>query len=180
MTRDTAWQMLTRHVTNQTLLRHSLATEATMRALAQRLGGDVEEWRAVGLLHDADYEKAKGHPEKHGLLLSELEPNSIPLDMEQAIKAHNYEETHILPENKMDWAITCCDELTGIITELAAKTKEKKLANITSEMVMQKLNKKDEKEKNIFLCEVKLEIPLQDFVTLTLSAMQQIAPSLGL
>ena len=66
MTRETAYQILTKHLTNPNLLKHCLAAEATMRALAPKFNGDVDEWGITGLLHDADYEKAKGHPEQHG------------------------------------------------------------------------------------------------------------------
>lgn len=183
MTRQTAYEILTKHLKNQMLLRHSLATEATMKALALRLNGDVDEWGVTGLLHDADYEKAKGHPEEHGLLLFKLEPNSIPTRIEHAIKAHNYAFTKVMPESLMDWAIICCDELTGIVAELAIKQPEKQLASLTPKHIMQKLNEKNlfkNEKKNILLCEEKLGIPLQEFVTITLTAMQKIAPDLGL
>ncbi len=183
MTRQTAYKILIRYLSNPTLLKHSLATEITMRALAPRFGEDVEEWGITGLLHDADYEKSKGHPEQHGLLLFQLEPNSIPTVIEHSIKAHNYEETHVIPESKMDWALACCDELTGVIFTLTQKQKENTLTTLTPAIVMQALQEKNlpkEVKEKISLCETKLDIPLTDFVAITLSAIQQIAPELGL
>jgi predicted hydrolase (HD superfamily) len=32
---------------------------------------DEEKWGIVGLLHDADYELTRNHPEKHTLVLQE-------------------------------------------------------------------------------------------------------------
>lgn len=184
MTRQTAYEIITKHLTNQNLLKHCLAAEATMRALALRLNGDPEEWGVTGLLHDADYEKAKGHPEEHGLLLFKLEPNSIPIKIEYAIKAHNYEFTKVMPDSQMDWAITCCDQLTGLVVAAALIHPDKKLSSLTPEFIINRMKQKDfargAKREPIYLCEEKLGIPLEEFVTITLTAMQQIAPELGL
>jgi predicted hydrolase (HD superfamily) len=184
MTRDSAYTILTKHVKNQSLLRHSLAAEAAMRTLAVKLGGDIEIWGVTGLLHDADYEKAKGHPEDHGLLLFKLEPNTIPTIIEHAISSHNYKYTQVLPASLLDWAITCCDELTGLIVAATLISKEKKLAGITAEFVMKKMKEKNfakgAEREPIYFCEEKLGIPLQEFVSIVLHAMQQIAPQLGL
>lgn len=184
MTRDTAYQILTKYLTNPNLLKHSLAAEVAMRALALRFGGDVDEWGITGLLHDADYEKSKGHPEKHGLFLFELEPNTIPSTIEYAIKSHNYEENHVMPQSVMDWAITCCDQLTGLIVATTLIHPDKKLASITVDFIMNRMKQKDfakgAKREPILLCEEKLGIPLPEFISIVLTAMQQIAPQLGL
>lgn len=184
MTRETAYQILTKHLTNPNLLKHCLAAEATMRALAPKFNGDVDEWGITGLLHDADYEKAKGHPEQHGLLLFQLEPNSIPNVIEHAIKSHNWEETHIQPESPMDWAIYCCDQLTGLIVAATLVHPDKKLASVTVDFILNRMKKKDfakgASREPIYLCEEKLGIPLQEFVEITLKAMQGIHEELGL
>lgn len=184
MTRETAYHILTKHLSNQNLLKHCLAAEATMRALAPKFSGDVNEWGITGLLHDADYEESKGNPEKHGMLLFELEPNSIPTYIEHAIKAHNYEFTKVAPESPMDWAIYCCDQLTGLIVAATLIHPDKKLASVTPEFVINRMKKKDfakgANRESIYLCEEKLGIPLQEFVAITLTAMQEIHEELGL
>lgn len=183
MTRDTAYQILTKYLTNQNLLKHSFAAEATMRALARYFGEDIDTWGMTGLLHDADYELSKGHPEKHGLLLFEKEPNTIPSNIEQAIKAHNYEWTNVNPQTRMDWAITCCDQLTGLIVAATLIHPSKKLKDVDVEFVMKRIKQKDfakgADRKPILLCEEKLGIPLIEFVTITLQAMQGISDQLG-
>lgn len=184
MTRQTAWEILNKYLTNPNLIKHCLATEATMRALAPRFQGDVDEWGITGLLHDADYERAKGHPEQHGLLLFKLEPNSIPTVIEHAIESHNYEYTKVMPESAMDWAIYCCDQLTGLIVASALIHPDKKLAPLTGDFVLNRMKQKDfakgANREAIQLCQEKLGIPLEEFVGITLSAMQGIHEALGL
>src|SRR3972149_9495909 len=61
--REVAWSLLTEYTQNQSLRRHALAVEATMRELARSIGlsdeREVETWGLVGMLHDFDYER---HP----------------------------------------------------------------------------------------------------------------------
>lgn len=184
MTRQLAWEILNKYLTNKSLIKHSLAAEITMKALARYFGEDEEVWGVTGLLHDADYEICKGHPEKHGLLLFEKEPNTIPTDVEYAIKSHNYLYTKVMPQSHMDWAITCCDQLTGLILACALITPEKKLSVLTNEFIMEKLKTssfaKGADRKQIYMCEEKLGIPLIEFVTITLTAMQEISNQLEL
>lgn len=189
MSRSVAEQILHKYLTNKNLIKHSLAAEAAMRAIYNRLhpdGNVVEEekWGITGLLHDADYEMAKGMPEKHGLLLFEKEPTAIPDDIAHAIKAHNYEYTKVMPSSKMDWAIACCDQLTGLIVAAALVHPDKKLAPITIEFIMNRMKEKSfakgAKREPIYQCEDKLGIPLQEFVQIVLTAMQGISNELEL
>lgn len=184
MTRETAYKILTKHLSNPNLIKHCLAAEAAMRALAPSFDADPNVWGITGLLHDADYDKSKGHPEEHGLLLFQLEPNSIPSVIEHAIKAHNYEETHVKPESPMDWAIYCCDQLTGLIVAAALVHPDKKLMSVSVDFVLNRMKQKDfakgARREPIYLCEEKLGIPLRDFVELVLVAMQGVHKELGL
>jgi len=184
MTRQTAWEILNKHLKNPNLIKHCLAAEAAMRALAPKFKGNVEEWGITGLLHDADYEKSKSHPEKHGLLLFELEPNSIPTNIEHAIESHNFEWTKVEPVSPMDWAIYCCDQLTGLIVAATLIHPDKKLTSITSEFVIKRMQEKNfakgATREPIYKCEEKLGIPLEEFVGITLKAMQDIHEELGL
>ncbi len=196
MTREEAFAILTRYLKNINLQRHCLATEATMKALYNRLNNspynqqEEEKWGNVGLLHDADYEMARGKPEVHGMLLFEKE-STIPPDIAYAIKAHNFEYTKVQPINDIDWAITACDQLTGLIVAAAlihptspSGGPAKKLAPLTADFVLNRFNDKTfakgATRETILLCESKLGIPLKEFIDITLKAMQSINTELGL
>jgi len=185
MTRDQAYNLLTKYLTNKVLVKHSLAAEATMRTLANYFGEDEEIWGMTGLLHDADYELSRGNPKKHGKLLFEKEKDlDLPDEIIHAIKAHNYQHNKIKPESKMDWAMACCDELTGLIVAETFLLPSRKLKDVKVEFLMKRLKQKDfEKEAdraNLFLCDKELKIPLIEFVTMTLTAMQNVHEALEL
>ena len=182
MTRDTAFQILKKYLKNDKLIKHSLAVEAVMKNLAFHLGGDQVEWGITGLLHDADYDRTKGHPDLHGKELFKLEPNSIPSSVEHAILAHNSEFTKVQPNTPLDWALYCCDELTLIIFKIALSSKSKMLSGITASDVIEKLRQKnyakDAHKEHIYMCESKLKMKIEEFVTITLKAMQGISTQL--
>jgi predicted hydrolase (HD superfamily) len=54
MTREEAIRLLKEYVKNERMLNHCYASEAVMRALAQRLGRDEEKWAIAGLLHERE------------------------------------------------------------------------------------------------------------------------------
>ena len=49
-------------MTQEHLLSHATAVMAAMGAMARHFGADEELWKAIGYLHDYDYEK---YPEEH-------------------------------------------------------------------------------------------------------------------
>ena len=49
---------------DDSMLVHSLETEAVLRALALRLGRDPELWGLTGLLHDLDYPETRNLPQR--------------------------------------------------------------------------------------------------------------------
>jgi len=190
MTRDGAYQTLTVYTQSQNLIRHHLAVESAMRALAQYLSKtknqffDVEEWGITGLLHDADYELTRKHPEEHTLYLEEKLGEQIPEKIMYAIKAHNYVYTKIEPISFMDWSLYCCDELTGFMVACTLVLPDKKLRSLTVEFVLKKLEdpsfSRSVNREQIKLCEKSLGIKLPEFVQIVLSSMQAIDSKLSL
>lgn len=191
MTRTEAYQILTKYLTDKNLIKHSIATEAAMKALYRRLipkekynKWDEEKWGITGLIHDADYELARGKPEKHGMLIVEKESTKIPSDIAYAIQAHNYHYTKINPKSIMDWAITTCDQLTGIIVAAALLQPDKRIYLLTPEFVINRFEDKSFAKgvdrKTILLCETTLNLPLKEFVKVVLDGMKIVGKELEL
>lgn len=194
MTRNEAYELLTKYLQNKNLIKHSLACEAIMKGLYVHLipqeeqnSQDEEKWGITGLLHDIDYEVAQKDNllGKHGILLFERgELKEIPEDIAYAIKSHNFHDTKVEPHSQMDWSIIVCDRLSGLITAAALILPEKKLATLTVESVLKRFKEKSfakgANRESILLCEDKLGIPLPEFVAINLKAMQGISDDLGL
>src|SRR4030042_3669887 len=90
ITRQEALSLLKRHIQNPNLIKHCLATEAGLTALADRLGGEREKWGLAGLLHDLDVEIVDSDLSRH---TSETEKilRGIGIDEEtiRHIRPHN-------------------------------------------------------------------------------------------
>ncbi len=119
LSREEAWDLFCEWTESPSLRRHVLAVEAAMRAYAERFGEDPEEWGAIGILHDLDYEKhpdlETGHPRYAMKLLEEMDvhPHWI-----RAIASHaDYLE--VSRDSQMEKALFAVDELTGFIAACA-------------------------------------------------------------
>ena len=81
-------------------------------------------------------------------------------------------------------AIYACDELTGLIVACALVQPDKKLKSVTVESVLKKFKDKSfargASRDQIKTCETELNIPLEEFTSITLKAMQEKAGELGL
>lgn len=194
MTRQEALDLLHKHMTNINLRRHCYAVEAVMRTLYRRLEDgnqtQVEEdkWGIAGLLHDADYEETKDNAKKDHTkhIIKWLEELDAEADIRDAVASHawGYVENAPQPKTKMEWALYCCDELTGLIVAVALVKPDKRLASVTVKSVMKKWNSSSfaagVNRKQIEECDTRLNLPLPEFVGLAISAMQNIHDDLGL
>jgi len=193
MTRDQAYKTLTSLISNENLIKHHLACEAAMKAIYKYLQGknnqlidksEQEQWGIVGLLHDADYELTKDHPERHTLVLEEKIGKQLDPKLMYAIKAHNYKYSKADPKSNLDWAIYTCDELTGLIVAATLVHPNKKLNSLDVDFIKNRFYEKSfakgADRDQIKFCEQSLGIPLDDYIFLTLTAMQKISPQLGL
>jgi hypothetical protein len=192
MKREEALELVKEHTKNQNLVRHMLAVEAVMGELHTRIRGkekesDKSKWKLAGLLHDADYETVKDSLHEHThKTLEWLEKYEIDEEVKAAILAHgwNYVPGAPEPKTEMEWALYCCDELTGLIVAVALVKPDKKLASVTVDSVMNKWKQKSfaagASREQIGLCESRLQIPVKEFVEIALRGMQSIAGELGL
>lgn len=187
MTRDTALELVKSWTPNQNLVKHMLAVEAEMRFLARHFGENEDLWGLAGLLHDLDYEKLKDTPKEHpSLVFDVLKEHNADPEVAQAIAAHawGWQETAPEPASNMDWSLYCADDLSGMIIACALVKPDKNLSSVTVESIKNKWKDKGFAKgvhrDSIELCATKLGIPLDKFLSICLSAVQSIAPELGL
>ena len=183
MIREEAINSIEDNVENRNLIKHMLATEAIMRALARRFGEDEDEWGLTGLLHDIDVELTEGDMDNHGKLGADLVREMGASEaVAHAGLCHN--EAHGIPcETKLDKALYCTDPLTGLITAAALVRPDKKLAGVELKSVRKRFKEKSfaagASRQQITTCsEIGLE--LDEFIKLSLEAMKGIAEDLGL
>ena len=184
MTREEAHKLMEEMIKNPNLRKHGLAVEAIMKALAKKFNEDEEEWGIVGLLHDADYELVEKDPKRHTLVTEEkLRPLGVSDRIINAIKAH-HDGIKESRDNNLERAVYAADELSGLITAVTLVRPEKKLSTVDVPAVMKKFKEKSfaagANREQILACERELDIPLEEFVGIALTAMQNISDELGL
>lgn len=182
-TKEKAYELLKENVNTENTIKHSLAVSKTMEKLAAKLGEDEEKWSIAGLLHDVDYEKTKDMPEQHSLEASKmLAEAGMDEEICHAVKAHN--DYHEVPrKTKLDKALYCVDPLTGLIVAATLIHPDKKLASLDKDFVMNRYAEpsfcRDTNRSQIAACE-ELGLNLEEFVDITVDAMQEIAHDLEL
>lgn len=183
MEKQQALKLVRENIKNQNLIKHCLAVEACMRALARYFNEPEEKWGITGLLHDIDYEQTKNDPHQHSILGAEmLKKLGLDEDIVKAVKAHN--EIHgIKPETKMAKSLFCIDPLTGLIVAATLVLPSKKINDLTVENVLNRFKEKafarGAKREIILKCS-EIGLSLEKFVEICLKAMQDIATELGL
>jgi putative nucleotidyltransferase with HDIG domain len=114
VTRERAWETLTRHTKSEALRRHALAVEASVGSYAQRYGEDEELWRATALLHDFDYEihpTLDQHPQDGAAILRE---EGWPEEVIEAVLSHA-EHLAMPRDTQLKQVLFACDELSGFV-----------------------------------------------------------------
>lgn len=181
MNRQEAYDLVLEMVSEPNLRNHMVATEAVMRALAQKFEQDPDYWGLAGLVHDLDYDETVNDFPRHGYVTSQiLRDKGISEEILDAVVAHAGHRDRV---TLMDKALYCADPVTGLVTAAAMIRPEKKL-----EMVKLKSLKKRFKEKQfargadrdqIRACE-DLGMELDEFLELSLDSMKGIAEEIGL
>ena len=133
-------ELLNTTTTEEHLFLHAKNVMAAMGGLAKHFGENVEHWRAIGYLHDYDYEQ---HPEEHlqytkqPLLESGLSEEEV-----RAILAHGYGIVNdVEPITNLEKSLFAVDELTGII-QAAARMRPAGITDMEVSSFMKKFKDK--------------------------------------
>jgi len=183
MNREEAYKLVKKNIKQKNLVKHCLAVEAVMRKLAKHFGEDDDKWALAGLLHDIDYEETADDPERHSLVGGEmLEEMGLDEEIVYAVKAHN--GVHGLPrKTRMAQALYAADPLTGLIVASALIHPDKKLNAVDADFVMNRYGEKSfarGADREVIASCQEMGMEIEDFVSISLEAMQGIAKELGL
>ncbi len=185
MERKEALGLLKTHVKNDKMIAHCLASEAVMRALANRLGEDPDHWGLAGLLHDVDVEITGADPRVHAMEGARmLEAKGLPPDLVEAIMLHNEHAAHGQIRHKaLHHALAAGETITGLITATALVYPDRKVASVKPKSIVKRMKEKafaaSVNRDTIMECE-KLGLSLQEFVEISLTAMKEVGPEIGL
>jgi putative nucleotidyltransferase with HDIG domain len=184
ISRAEALTLLRQYCREEALIKHSLATEAVIQALAKRLGHDPDRWGIAGLLHDLDYNDTKGDPSRHTLRTEEiLRGKGGDEEIIDAIKAHNAEALCMTRGKPFHFAITCAESITGLIVAATLVYPDKRIGSVKPSSIVKRMKEKGfargVSRDAIRECE-KLGLSVEEFAELSLKAMQGIHDQLGL
>ncbi|CAA9466607.1 MAG: HDIG domain protein [uncultured Rubrobacteraceae bacterium] len=180
--REESWKLLREWTESDSLLKHMLAVEASMRAYARRFGEDEEKWGMTGLLHDMDYEKHPD-PEEHPMVgVLELERRGYPGDMLEAIKGHA-DYLGVPRETLMAKTLYAVDELSGFVTACALVRPEG-LEGLKAKSVRKKLKQKSfaasVNREDILKGAEELGVDLDEHIDFVVAALGEESDALGL
>ena len=183
MDRDDQLALVREYTTNPSLIKHMLAVEAAMRALARRCGEDEELWGAVGLLHDFDYERFPT-PDDHPFRgCDELRRRGYPEWVMRAILSHA-QYSGVPRESPLEKSLFACDEMAGFVTAAALVRPSKSVLDLEAASVIKRMKDKAfaraVSRDDLRIGAEELGLPLDVHVTNVIASLREQADALGL
>lgn len=181
--RSEAIKLLHEYTKTDSLRRHALGVEQSMRKMADKYDGDPDEWGLTGLMHDFDYEMyptMEDHPFRgNEILIKKGYPESIT----KAIMGHaTY--TGVPRDTDMAKSLFSVDELTGFIFAVTYVRPSKSILEVTPKSVKKKLKQKSFAasviREDIFLSIEELGVDLTEHIQFVIDALSEKADELGL
>jgi len=180
--REYYFDLLKQHISNPKMIAHSVASEAVLRALANKFGENEEIWGISGLLHDIDVEITNADPLKHALVGADMLANELPAEAVDAIKMHNEMATGLKRSTRFQYSLAAGETITGLIFATALVYPDKKIESVKVKSVTKRMKEKlfaaSVNRDTILECE-KIGLTLDEFVEISLSALRPIANEIG-
>jgi putative nucleotidyltransferase with HDIG domain len=180
--REQAWATLTRHTQSESLRRHALAVEASVRAYARQLGEDEDFWGTTALLHDFDWEihpTLDQHPQDGAAILRD---EGYPEEMIEAILSHA-EHLSVPRDTPLKRTLFACDELSGFV-HACGLVRPDGLATLEPKSVKKKLKQPSfaagVKREDVYKGAEELGVDLDEHIAFVIEALRPIAGDLGL
>ncbi len=182
VTRDRAWDTLTRYTTSDALLRHARAVEASVRHYARLWGEDEEFWGCTALLHDFDYEihpTLDRHPQEGAAILRE---EGYPEELVVSVLSHA-EHLALPRDTQLKRTLFACDELSGFV-HACGLVRPTGLDGLEPKSVRKKLKQPSfaagVHREEVYAGAELIGLDLDEHIANVVVAMQPIAKELGL
>lgn len=183
ISREEAVKLMEENIQAENMRKHCYASEAVLRAMANRLNRNVDEWGIAGLLHDIDVEITNGDSKIHGPYAEKLIKGKVTDEMLDAIVMHNEMATGKERTTEFQHALAAGETITGLIMATTLVYPDKKIASVKAKSITKRMKQKafaaSVKRENILECE-QIDIPIHEFAELSLNAMKEISDLLDL
>jgi putative nucleotidyltransferase with HDIG domain len=139
--RRDAWALMTEYTLSESLRKHMLAVEASVRGYARLWGEDEEAWGVVALLHDFDYERwpdQQNHPFRGVAILKE---KGYPDWVTRAILSHA-DYSGVPRQSQLEKTLYACDEMSGFVTAAALVRPSKSVMDLEAPSVLKRMKDK--------------------------------------
>jgi uncharacterized protein len=160
---------------------HLISVEGVMRALARRLGQDEHRWALAGLFHDLDQDQTGEDSAQHAYLAAEwLRAAGVEEPVVNAVLAHAHAQyrTDLLAK-----AVVHADAIAGLLVA-AALVRPERSAGMKVASIKKKLKEKafapGVNRDEVYGVEATLGLPLEEFIAVSVTGLQQVAPDIGL
>jgi predicted hydrolase (HD superfamily) len=183
LTRDAAWALLTEWTKSESLRKHALGVEASVRGYARLFGEDEEVWGVVALLHDFDYERYQTPADHPFRGCEELQRRGYPEWVTRAILSHA-DYSGIPRESRLEKTLFACDELSGFVTAASLVRPSKSILDLEPSSVIKRMKDKAF-ARNVSRDDLRrgaeeLGLALEEHVRNVISFMRERADALGL
>lgn len=141
LSRDSAYALMTEYTQSESLRKHMLAVEASVRGYARLWGEPEEDWAVVALLHDFDYERwpdQANHPFRG---VDILKSQGYPEWVTRAILSHA-EYSGVPRESRLEHTLYACDEMSGFVTACSLVRPSKSVLDLEASSVIKRMKDK--------------------------------------
>jgi predicted hydrolase (HD superfamily) len=183
LSRTDALALMTEYTQSESLRKHMLAVEASVRGYARLWGADEDDWGAVALLHDFDYERwpdAENHPFRGVDILKE---KGYPEWVTRAILSHA-DYSGVARESRLEHTLYACDEMSGFVTAASLVRPSKSILDLEASSVIKRMKDKAfaraVNREDLRKGAEEIGLPLDQHIANVIAFMRDQADALGL
>lgn len=181
MNREEAREFVRQKAEKETTVRHLVSVEGVMRRLARHFGEDEDTWGLVGLFHDLDQDETHDDPNRHAFLAADwLRQAGVDERIVTGVLAHAHEEYRT---DRLTQAVVHADAVAGLLVA-AALVRPERAVGMKVSSVKKKLKEKafapGVNREEILEVEERLGLPLDEFISLGIEGLQEVAAEIEL